>query len=83
MTPHNSKNIEIVKKDNFFYEEVTEEEREIIAQRVALQQRQFAAYERREHVRKSKRIRKMFDYVCDEEILELLKDCNEDEVSRC
>lgn len=56
------------------------EEREIIAQRVALQQRQFAAYERRENIRKSAKIRKMFDYVCDEEILELLKDCNGDEV---
>ncbi|OBZ85119.1 hypothetical protein A0J61_06835, partial [Choanephora cucurbitarum] len=33
-----SKNIETVRKKNFFNEEVTEEEREIIAQRVALQQ---------------------------------------------
>lgn len=56
------------------------EEREIIAQRVALQQKQFAAYERRENIRKSTKIRKMFDYVCDEEILELLKDCQQDEV---
>ncbi|KAI7896203.1 uncharacterized protein EV154DRAFT_411833, partial [Mucor mucedo] len=74
-----SKKIDIVKKDNFFNEEVTVEEREIIAQRVALQQRQFAAYERRENIRKSAKIRKMFDYVCDEEILECLKDCNGDE----
>lgn len=70
-----------MKKENFFNEEVTEEEKEIIAQRVALQQRQFAAYERREHVRKSIKILKMFDYICDEEIVELLKDCNHDEVS--
>lgn len=61
---------------------MTAEEREIIAQRVALQQRQFAAYERRENIRKSSKIRKMFDYVCDEEILELLKDCSGDEVRK-
>ncbi|GAA5811659.1 hypothetical protein MFLAVUS_005100 [Mucor flavus] len=66
--------------ENFFNEEVTEEEREIIAQRVALQQKQFAAYEKRETLRKSRKIRKMFDYVCDEEILELLKQCDENEV---
>ncbi|KAI9361513.1 hypothetical protein BD770DRAFT_383558 [Pilaira anomala] len=80
-----SKKIDIVKKENFFNEEVTEEEREIIAQRVALQQRQFAAYEKREIVRKSRKIRKIFDYICDEEILELLKECdeNEDEVIYC
>ncbi|KAI9258379.1 hypothetical protein EDC94DRAFT_521929, partial [Helicostylum pulchrum] len=80
-----SKKIDIVKKENFFNEEVTEEEREIIAQRVALQQKQFAAYEKRENLRKSRKIRKMFDYVCDEEILELLKQCdeNEDEVIYC
>ncbi|KAG2230629.1 hypothetical protein INT48_005897 [Thamnidium elegans] len=80
-----SKKIDIVKKENFFNEEVTEEEREIIAQRVALQQKQFAAYEKRENLRKSRKIRKMFDYVSDEEILELLKQCdeNEDEVIYC
>lgn len=74
-----SKNIEIVRKKNFFNEEVTEEEREIIAQRVALQQRQFAAYEVREKARKSNRIRTVFDYVTDEEITELLNDSNQDE----
>ncbi|KAI8098213.1 uncharacterized protein B0P05DRAFT_460434 [Gilbertella persicaria] len=74
-----SKNIEVVRKKNFFNEEVTEEEREIIAQRVALQQRQFAAYEYREKVRKSNKIRTVFDYVTDEEITELLEDCHQDE----
>ncbi|KAI8329176.1 hypothetical protein EDC96DRAFT_452534 [Choanephora cucurbitarum] len=74
-----SKNIETVRKKNFFNEEVTEEEREIIAQRVALQQRQFAAYEVREKARKSNRIRTVFDYVTDEEITELLNDSNQDE----
>ncbi|OBZ81354.1 hypothetical protein A0J61_10597, partial [Choanephora cucurbitarum] len=67
------------RKKNFFNEEVTEEEREIIAQRVALQQRQFAAYEVREKARKSNRIRTVFDYVTDEEITELLNDSNQDE----
>lgn len=76
----NSKNIEVVRKENFFNEEITEEERDIISQRVALQQRQFAAYEIRENKRKSEKIWKMFDYICDEEVKELLKDCDNDEV---
>ncbi|CAO3638508.1 unnamed protein product [Cunninghamella echinulata] len=37
-----SDNIEKIRKDNVFGEEVTESERDIIQQRVALQQRQFA-----------------------------------------
>ena len=69
----------MVRKENFFNEEITEEEREIISRRVALQQRQFAAYEEREGKRKSIKIRTMFDYVCDEEITELLQDCKGDE----
>ncbi|KAI9033857.1 hypothetical protein CLU79DRAFT_725861 [Phycomyces nitens] len=71
--------IETVRKQSFFSEEVTEEERDIIAQRVALQQRQFAEFERREKNRKSIKIRQMFDHVNDEEITEMLQDCNQDE----
>lgn len=74
-----SKTIEVVRKENFFNEEITEEEREIISQRVALQQRRFAAYEKREKIRKSVKIWTMFDFVCEEEIKELLEDCNNDE----
>lgn len=53
---------------------------DIIAKRVALQQRQFAEYEKRERARKTKKIRAMFDYVGDEEIGEMLEDCGNDEV---
>ncbi|CAO3618423.1 unnamed protein product [Mucor hiemalis] len=74
-----SKTIEVVRKENFFNEEITEEEREIISQRVALQQRQFAAYEKREKIRKSVKIWNMFDFICEEEIDELLEDCSNDE----
>lgn len=77
----NSKTIEVVRKENFFNEEITEEEREIISQRVALQQRQFAAYEKREKIRKSVKIWNMFDFICEEEIDELLEDCSNDEVN--
>ncbi|KAM3588491.1 hypothetical protein VKS41_000935 [Umbelopsis sp. WA50703] len=52
---------------------------DIIAKRVALQQRQFAEYEKRERARKTKKIRAMFDYVGDEEISEMLEDCGNDE----
>ncbi|KAI7864877.1 hypothetical protein BDF14DRAFT_1829766 [Spinellus fusiger] len=75
----NSQNIETVRKQNFFSEEVTEEEQNIIAQRVALQQRQFAEYERREKNRKSSKILQIFDYVNEEEIEEILQDCSQDE----
>ena len=69
-----------MRKQSFFSEELTEEERDIVAQRVALQQRQFMEYERREKIRKSKKIRNMFEHVNDEEIEEMLVDCDGDEV---
>lgn len=75
-----SENIETVRKESVFSSEVTEDEMDIIAKRVALQQRQFAEYERRERTRKSQKIRAMFDYVSDEEIDEMLEDCGNDEV---
>ncbi|GAB5588573.1 hypothetical protein Unana1_03473 [Umbelopsis nana] len=71
--------IETVRKESVFSSEVTEDEMDIIAKRVALQQRQFAEYERREWARKSHKIRAMFDYVGDEEIDEMLDDCGNDE----
>ncbi|KAI8377647.1 uncharacterized protein BYT42DRAFT_614312 [Radiomyces spectabilis] len=74
-----SQKIEIVRKENFFSEEVTEEERDIIAKRVALQQKQFAEFERRDRLRKSAKIRAIFDYVNDEEVQEMLLDCDEQE----
>ncbi|KAI8144803.1 hypothetical protein BJV82DRAFT_667355 [Fennellomyces sp. T-0311] len=79
MTLLESQKIETVRKQSFFSEELTEEERDIVAQRVALQQRQFMEYERREKIRKSKKIRNMFEHVNDEEIQEMLVDCDGDE----
>ncbi|CAO3631143.1 unnamed protein product [Mucor hiemalis] len=77
-----NKKIETVRKDNVFSEEVTESERDIIQQRVALQQRQFQEYERREQARKSKKIKTVYDYLSEEEIAVMLADCghNEEEV---
>ncbi|KAI9025839.1 hypothetical protein CLU79DRAFT_743325 [Phycomyces nitens] len=74
-----SDQIETVRKENVFGEEVTASEMDIIQQRVALQQRQFAEYERRETNRKSKKIKEMFDYLTPEEIEEMLIDCGHDE----
>lgn len=77
---YNSNKIETVRKDNVFGEEVTESEMDIIQQRVALQQRQFQEYERRELARKSKKIKSVYDYLSDEEIAVMLKDCSHNEV---
>ncbi|KAJ1966475.1 hypothetical protein GGI12_000050 [Dipsacomyces acuminosporus] len=65
--------IKRVRKERIFEDEVTEEEMEIIKQRVALQQKQFAEFERREFAHKAQRIRAMFSYLDDEEIREALK----------
>lgn len=53
---------------------------DIIQQRVALQQRQFKEYERREHIRKSKKIKTVYDYLSEEEIAAMLEDCSHNEV---
>lgn len=75
-----SETIETIRKESVFSEEVTESEMEVIQKRVAFQQRQFAQYERREKMRKSSKIRAMYDYISDEEIDEMLLDCGNDEV---
>ncbi|KAG0172732.1 hypothetical protein DFQ28_007439 [Apophysomyces sp. BC1034] len=74
-----SDQIETVRKENVFGEEVTESEMDIIQKRVALQQRQFAEFERREKARKSKKIKAVYDYLTGEEIDEMLVDCGHDE----
>ncbi|KAI8370003.1 hypothetical protein BD560DRAFT_397338 [Blakeslea trispora] len=71
--------IETVRKENVFGEEVTESEMDIIQKRVALQQRQFKEFEKREYARKSKKIKAVYDYLTDEEILQMLEDCKNDE----
>lgn len=75
-----SEEIETVRKENVFSEEVTEADMDIIQKRVALQQRQFAEFERRDKARKYKKIKGMFDYLTTEEIDEMLVDCENDEV---
>ncbi|KAI8875491.1 hypothetical protein K501DRAFT_233613 [Backusella circina FSU 941] len=74
-----SEKIETIRKENVFGEEVTESERDIIQQRVALQQRQFKEFQRREQARKSKKILAIYDYLSAEEIEEMLEDCKDDE----
>ncbi|KAI8375282.1 hypothetical protein EDC96DRAFT_496698 [Choanephora cucurbitarum] len=71
--------IETVRKENVFSEEVTESEMDIIQKRVALQQRQFKEFEKREYARKSKKIKAVYDYLTDEEISQMLEDCKNDE----
>jgi hypothetical protein len=76
----NSEKIEKVRKENMFGEEVTESEMDIIQKRVALQQRQFQEFEKREYKRKSKKIKGVYDHLTDEEISDMLVDCGHDEV---
>ncbi|KAG1383435.1 hypothetical protein G6F61_001369 [Rhizopus arrhizus] len=71
--------IETVRKENMFGEEVTESEMDIIQKRVALQQRQFQEFEKREYKRKSIKIKGVYGYLSDEEISEMLVDCSHDE----
>ncbi|KAG9305199.1 hypothetical protein G9A89_010707 [Geosiphon pyriformis] len=68
-----------IRKPSLFSTQVTETEQDIIDKRVALQQRQYAEFERRELERKSTKIRAVFEFVSDEEIKESLKDCENDE----
>ncbi|KAJ2080878.1 hypothetical protein H4R24_002752 [Coemansia sp. RSA 988] len=70
--------IKRVRKERMFEDEVTEEEMVIIQQRVALQQQQFAEFERREFAHKAQRIRHMYAYLADEEIREALKEGQND-----
>ncbi|KAJ8653839.1 hypothetical protein O0I10_010520 [Lichtheimia ornata] len=74
-----SQKMEVVHKESFFSEELTEEEKILVAKRVAEHQKQFAAYERRERARKAKKIRAIFDHVENEEIAAMLRDCDNDE----
>ncbi|CAG8573580.1 6630_t:CDS:10 [Ambispora gerdemannii] len=71
--------IETIRKPSLFSSQVTETEQDIIDKRVALQQRQYAEFERREFERKSRKIRAVFEFLSDEEIKEALQDCDNDE----
>ncbi|KAI9591096.1 hypothetical protein BDF19DRAFT_456399 [Syncephalis fuscata] len=74
-----SERIGIVRKSNMFAEEMTENEIDIIQQRVALQQKQFAEFERRELRRKVDKVRQTFDYITNEEVACALKQLDNDE----
>ncbi|KAJ2160225.1 hypothetical protein GGF46_002434 [Coemansia sp. RSA 552] len=73
-----SEAIKRVRKERIFEDEVTEEEMDIIKQRVALQQQQFAEFERREFAHNAQRIRNMYSYLHDDEIREALKEGSND-----
>nr|CAG8514308.1 3288_t:CDS:10 [Entrophospora candida] len=79
ITLQESENIQPIRKPNLFAEEITELEQDIIEKRVALQQQQFAEFEKREFHRKAKFIHFKLWFVTDEEIKEALKDCKGDE----
>jgi hypothetical protein len=53
---------------------------DIIQQRVALQQRQFQEFEKRERERKSRKIKAVHDFLNEEELTEMLEDCKNEEV---
>ncbi|ORX46959.1 hypothetical protein DM01DRAFT_1339275 [Hesseltinella vesiculosa] len=69
----------LARTENVFSKEVTESEQGIIQQKVALQQRQFAEFERREKLRKFKKVFALYDYLSLEELEDMLKDCSNDE----
>ncbi|KAJ3164567.1 hypothetical protein HDU88_005214 [Geranomyces variabilis] len=71
--------IQTVRKERVFDDEVTEEEMNIIQQRVALQQRQFREYQRRDAARKVAKVRSMFDFLRKQDIEAALVDAKEDE----
>ncbi|CAO3601179.1 unnamed protein product [Absidia cylindrospora] len=74
-----SEAITVVKKNNVFGTEMTDNEMDIIQQRVARQQQQFAEYEHKEKIRKFKKVYAIFDYLTMEEMEEMLIDCKNDE----
>lgn len=69
-----------MRKENVFSEEVTDADMDIIQKRVALQQRQFAEFEKRDKARKYQKIKAIYDYLTFEEVDEMLNDCSNDEV---
>ncbi|KAJ2477733.1 hypothetical protein IWW56_004167, partial [Coemansia sp. RSA 2131] len=70
--------IKCMRKERIFEDDVTEEEMVIIQQRVALQQQQFAEFERCEFAHKVQQIRQMYSYLDDEEIRKAPKEGQND-----
>ncbi|KAF8937967.1 hypothetical protein EDD21DRAFT_403641 [Dissophora ornata] len=75
----NIDNIQKVRKERVFEQDVTEKEMDIIQQRIAFQQRQFAAFEEREKQRRYSKLKQHYGYLVEAEIDEALEDCNNDE----
>ena len=66
--------ITIVRKESVFNTEITETDMTIIQKRVEQQQKQFQEYQRRERAKKIEKIRSMFEYLTNEEILKAFKE---------
>ncbi|KAL9538086.1 hypothetical protein MBANPS3_011212 [Mucor bainieri] len=77
LTEHDK--IQTVRKESVFSEQVTESEQAIIQQRVALQQRQYQEFERREKRLKIRKVKDVYDYLSREEIEVMLGDNENDE----
>ncbi|KAF9187993.1 hypothetical protein BGZ51_000929 [Haplosporangium sp. Z 767] len=75
----NIDNIQKVRKERVFEQDVTEKEMDIIQQRIAFQQRQFAAFEEKEKQRRYKKLKQHYGYLVEAEIDEALEDCANDE----
>jgi len=71
--------IATVRKDDVFASEVTKEEQDIIRQRVDQQRKALQEYERRMRSGKIKKIHQVHPYVTEEEAIQTLIECNEDE----
>lgn len=69
-----------MRKESVFSEQVTESEQAIIQQRVALQQRQYQAFEKKERSRKIRKVKDVYDYLTSEEIMAMLDENENDEV---
>ena len=74
-----TESIQSVRKANVFSTEVTEEEAEIIAQRIHLQQLQHSQYEKVELERKMINLLEIFPYYSREEVLYALSELKESE----
>lgn len=69
-----------MRKENVFSEQVTESEQAIIQQRVALQQRQYKEFEKKEKMLKIRKVKDLYDYLTNEEIIAMLDENENDEV---
>ncbi|KAJ3223869.1 hypothetical protein HK099_000589 [Clydaea vesicula] len=71
--------IQVLKKDRMFDDEITEKEMEIIEKRVKLQQEQFKEFQSRDLKRKYKRFKQEWEFLTLEEVELALKETNENE----